>query len=283
VLGNALAARLGPGVRFDLESNIIASGYNAADLLPMVERGTLTMCYFSTSYLADRVPEYTLLDVPFLLTDRARAYAALDGPFGQLLADQLRAKTGFRVLGFWDNGFRHISNAVRPIRAPADCVGLRIRTQLSAMHGRVFKLLGFEPVPLDVKDLLTTIQSGRIEAQENPLTTIYNFGIHTYHRHITLTGHLFGAAMVLCHQASYAAWPTEVWQALTEAVAEATAVQRRLAMAADDEVLARLHPAHNEIVQLTDAERGLFIEAVATLVDEQRQVFGNQLFSYLHA
>jgi TRAP-type C4-dicarboxylate transport system substrate-binding protein len=151
------------------------------------------------------------------------------------------------------------------------------------MHRKVFKLLGFEPVPLDVKDLLIAVQSGRIEAQENPLTTIYNFGLHTYHRHITLTGHLFGAAVVLCHQASYAAWPAEIRQALTEAVAEATAVQRCLATAADDEVLGRLHPAQNEIVRLTDAERALFVEAVASLVDEQRQVFGNQLFGYLRA
>jgi TRAP-type C4-dicarboxylate transport system substrate-binding protein len=120
------------------------------------------------------------------------------------------------------------------------------------------------------------VQSGRIEAQENPLTTLYNFGLHIYHRHITLTGHLFGVAVVLCHQASYTAWPAEVQQALTEAVAEATSVQRRLAMEADDEVLARLHPAHNEVVRLTDAARALFVEAVTPLVDEQRQVFGNK-------
>lgn len=100
VFGNALVTRLGPAVWFDLNSDIVASGHNAADLLPMVESGSLTMCYFSTSYLADRVPEFTLLDMPFLLTDRVQAYAVLDGSFGQLLTDQLHARTGFRVLGF---------------------------------------------------------------------------------------------------------------------------------------------------------------------------------------
>ena len=281
VFGRALSSRVGDMVQFDFTGNVVAAGHKAADLLHMVEHGALTMCYFSTSYLAVRVPEYALLDLPFLINDRTHAYAALDGPLGQLLTDKLRASTGFRALGFWDNGFRHLSNAVRPIRTPADCEGLRIRTLLSDLHGRAFKLLGFEPVALDVKDLLTAVQTGTIDAQENPLTNIYNFGIHTRHRHITLTGHFFGAAVLLCHQASYADWPAEVRKAVTEAVSEATAAQRRLAAAEDDDVLAQLRPDQNNVVRLTEAERALFVEAVAPLVDEQRHTFGDRLFGYL--
>ncbi len=214
-----------------------------------------------------------------MITDRARAYAVLDGPLGVLLADKLHATTGFRVLGFWDNGFRHVSNAVRPIRTPADCQGLRLRTLMSAMHGRMFRLLGFEPVPLDVQDLLAAVQEGTIDAQENPLTTIYHFGIHAHHRYITLSGHCFGAAALLCHQASYVAWSVEVQQAVTAAAAQATAAQRRFAAAEDVAVLAKLSPAQNDVTRLTDAERTLFVEAVAPLVAEQRRAFG-KLFSY---
>ena len=281
VFGHTLATCLGAAVRFEFNGDIVASGHQAADLLTMVESGALTMCYFSASYLAARVPEFALLDVPFLINDRARAYAVLDGPLGMLLADKLHATTGFRMLGLWDNGFRHFSNAVRPIRTLADCQGLRLRTLFSAMHGRVFTILGFEPVALDVKNLLAAVPAGTIDAQENPLTTIYHFGIHTHHRHITLSGHFFGAVVLLCHQASYAAWPAEVQQAVTEAAAVATAAQRGCAAAEDAEVLANLSPAQNEIVRLTEAERALFVEAVAPLVTEQRQVFGEQLCGYL--
>jgi TRAP-type transport system periplasmic protein len=281
VLGNVLTRRLGQAIHFDLNSNIVASGHNAADLLPMVEHGTLTLCYFSMSYLVDRIPQVGLLDTPFLFTDRARAYAVLDGPFGQFLAERIRAKTGFQLLAFWDNGFRHISNAVRPIRTPADCAGLRLRTQPSPLHGKLFTLLGFTPVALDVKELLAGVQSGSIDAQENPLTTMFHFGIHTCHRYITLSSHLFGAAVVLCHRHSYESWPAEVRQALHAAVAEATAVQRRLASAADDEVLTRLHPSQNEIVSLTATEHALFVAAVAPLVNEQRQIFGEEIFRYM--
>jgi TRAP-type C4-dicarboxylate transport system substrate-binding protein len=281
VFGTALTARLGKAVRFDFDANLIASGHRAVELLTMVESGTLTMGYFSTSYLAARVPECALLDLPFMINDRARAYAVLDGPLGALLADKLHATTGFRVLGFWDNGFRHLSNAVRPIRTPADCRGLRLRTLLSATHDKVFRLLGFEPVALDVKELLAAVQAGTIDAQENPLTTIYNFGIHAHHRYITLTGHFFGAAVLLCHHASYAAWPVEMQHAVTAAAYEATVAQRRFAAAEDTDVLTKLSPAQNHIIGLTDAERALFIEAVAPLLTEQRQAFGEHLWGFL--
>ena len=154
VFGKALAARLGDALTFHLEGNIIASGHQAVDLLRLVESGDLTMCYFSASYLAERIPAFALLDLPFTLHDRATAYAVLDGPLGQHLAEQLAAHTGFRLLGWWDNGFRHLSNRVRPIRRPADCQGLRLRTLMSELHQEVFRRLGFEPLALDVKDLL---------------------------------------------------------------------------------------------------------------------------------
>ena len=280
-LGRGLAARLGPAVSFELDGNIIASGHQAADLLAMVESGAMTMCYFSASYLAARVPEFALLDLPFTINDRKRAYAILDGRFGRLLQEKLREATGFRLLNFWDNGFRHLTNTIHPIRMPLDCLGLRIRTLFSDLHRQVFASLGFKPVALDVKDLMAGVQSGAIEAQENPLTNTYNFGIHRYHRHITLSSHFFGAAVVLCHQASYMTWPHEVRQAVEAAVSEATAVQRQLAAAEDDNVLAKLRLTRNEIVHLMDSERAKFVEAVAPVREQQQQIFGNHLFSYL--
>ena len=81
----------------------MASGRQAADLLSMVESGALTLCYFSASYLAERVPAFALLDLPLLLNDRAQAYAVLDGPLGLYLADQLAEVSGFRLLGWWDS------------------------------------------------------------------------------------------------------------------------------------------------------------------------------------
>ncbi len=283
VFGKTLTSQLGDAVAFSLDGNVIASGYKAADLLSLVECGELTLCYFSASYLAARVPAFALLDLPFLLSHRGKAYEVLDGPLGQHLAEQLAQQTGFRLLGWWDNGFRHLSNRVRPIQHPEDCQGLRIRTLMSDLHQHVFRLLGFEPVALDVKDLLESVRAGTIDAQENPLTNIYNFGIHAYHRHITLSSHFFGAAVLLCHRASYDAWPPDIQYAVASAAAEATRLQRQFAAAEDDDIRSRLAPAQNDIVELTDPDRAEFTQLLAPLVSEQRAIFGDDLFRYLDA
>jgi len=279
--GDALAARCGTDVRFELDSDITRAGRKAADLLDMVEVGDLTLCYFSASYLAARVPEFALLDLPFTIRDRTHAYAVLDGKLGRLLSDRLAERTGYRLLGFWDNGFRHFSNARRPIRAPEDCRGLRIRTLFSDLHRQTFRQLGFEPVTLDVSELVPAVESGDIDAQENPLTNTYNFGIFRHHRYITLSGHFFGAAVLLCHRESFDGWPADLREAVCHSAREATEAQRNLAAKEDSNVLARLDPARNEVVTLTPEERSRFESVLAPLIGEQRQAFGETLFGMI--
>lgn len=193
LFGDALQSRLGDAIDFRMTGNVIAEGRKAADLLDLVASGELTMCYFAASYLSDLVPELALFDLPFVIADRKTAYAALDGPLGTLLQDKMLAASGYRILGFWDNGFRHLTNRVRPIRRPEDCRGLTIRTLFSDLHTRTFRQLGFEPRALDVKDLLAGVEAGTIDAQENPLTNNWNFGIHRHHSYFTLTGHFLGS------------------------------------------------------------------------------------------
>jgi C4-dicarboxylate-binding protein DctP len=280
-LGRALAARLGDGVRFDLDGDIVAAGRPAAALLGLVERGELTMCYFATSYLAHRVPELAVLDLPFLLDHREHAYALLDGALGAHLAERVEAATGYRVLGYWDNGFRHLTNRVRPLRAPADCRGLRIRSMPSELHQAVFARLGFAPAVLDVKDFLAAMRDGTVDAQDNSLTNVSIFEIYRHHRHLTLSGHFYGAAFLLCHAASYHGWPAETRQAVDAAAREATAAQRVLAATEDAEVLAKLQGDGVAIARLTEAEQAAFADAVAPVAAEWRARLGSGLLDYL--
>ena len=281
VLRDGLERRLGGAVSFEVVGNVIDAGRKASDLLGMVESGEMTLCYFSSSYLADRVPELGLLDLPFVLEDRARAYAALDGPLGALLAERLAEVSSYRLLGFWDNGIRHLSNRVRPLRAPSDCAGLLIRTLFSDLHEETFRRLGFETVRLDVKDLIEGVRAGTIDAQDNALTNIWNFRLHEQHRHVTLTGHFFGAAALLCHAPSHDGWPEDVRAAVSESLAEATAAQREFAAAEDVTALAGLRGAGVEIVDLSPGERQAFVDAVRPVVEAQRERFGGELFAHL--
>ena len=279
--GEALAEKLGNRIRFELVGDILALGRKSGDLPRMVESGELSLCYISTVRFTHAVPEFRLLELPFVVPDRDTACRALDAGLGDLLRNRMREATPFRLLGLWDNGFRHLSNKVRPIRAPVDCRGLRIRTQVSQLHAEAFRALGFEPIPADIREFVEEIATDRFQAQDNPLTNIYNFGVHTHHRYITLSGHFFGASALICNAGHYCNWPPEVQAAVDVAAAEATALQRRLAAAEDDAILAKLDPRHNGIIRLGDAERAAFVRAVEPVLAKYRGELGPRLFELL--
>ncbi|NQV57764.1 MAG: TRAP transporter substrate-binding protein [Rhodospirillales bacterium] len=282
VFGRELSERLGGEVSFNLDDNITLSrGAKAADLLDLTETGELTMCYFASSYLARRVPEVGVLDLPFLIDFRIKAYAALDGDLGRILKNKFAENTGFRVLGFWDNGFRHFTNGAHPIHSPADCRGLKLRSMNSELHQKSFRRLGFEPLFVDVADLVSAARSGEIDAQENPLTNNYRFGLHKFHPYITLSGHLFGTALLLCNKAAFDGWDGDVQNAVRQAADAATTAQRQFAAAEDEEMMALLRADGVEPLVLTDAERQEFKDAVQPVVDEARSQLGEELFGKL--
>ena len=193
-LRDGVARHAGDALRIKVTDSIVATGRKASDLLTMVDTGELDGCYFASSYLASRVPALGVFDQPFQAGTREHVFGGLDSTTGAALAEQVASATNYRVLGWWDNGIRHISNAVRPIRTPADCVGLRLRTLDNAQHQSAFRRLGFVPTFIDVADLPRAVADHTIDAQENPLTNMINFNLHVHHKHVSLTGHLLGIA-----------------------------------------------------------------------------------------
>jgi TRAP-type transport system periplasmic protein len=281
--GELLKQSLGERIRFELIGSILKLGRPSGDLVPMTERGELSFCYMSTVRFSKAAPELQVLELPFVVKDRPTVFKALDGNFGQEAAQKIDVGMGCKFLGFWDNGFRHLTNRVRPIRTPEDCRGLRIRTQLSALHGEVFRTLGLEPLAVDIKEFTEQIGGDRFDAQDNPLTNIYNFGVHEHHRYITLSSHFWGASAFVCNAEQYRGWPKDVQAAVNASAKEATAYQRQLAAAEDAEMLKKFDPAKNELIRLTDAERAGFMKAVQPVLDKYRKRFGDSLFAQLGA
>jgi len=276
VLAEAVAEETDGAVTIAFDESIVARGHKAADLLSMTESGELDGCYFSSSYLAKRVPELGLFDQHFVVPDRRRAYALLDGALGNRLRDEVAKATGFEVLGYWDNGLRHITSAV-PIKSVADCTGLKLRTLANEDHQRVFRALGFDPHAIDVRDLPEAVMTRRVDAQENPLTNTLNFGIHETHRHILLTRHLLGVALVLFNAKRLAELEPEHRAGLQRAVDRATQAQRRFAEDDDDICSAELRAQGVEITELDDATRTAFAQATRPEVDITRASFSPEL------
>ena len=276
VFADAVERETGGRARVIFDQNITLRGRKAADLLSMTEAGELDGCYFSSSYLAGRVPELGLFDLHFIVPDRRAAYAVLDGKLGDLLRRKVAEATGFEVLNYWDNGLRHIS-AQTPIRTPEDCQGIAIRTLANDDHQRVFRALGFEPMAIDVRDLPEACRTGKVGAQENPLTNIYNFRIHESHPAVTLTRHLLGVALCLFNADAVASWDEDMRAGIQRAVDEATAAQRGFAEAEDDLCMTALKGEGVELIELTEGERAHMAEAARPEVEKTIQRFDPEL------
>jgi TRAP-type transport system periplasmic protein len=279
--GEVLEREAGHLASFELVPDVLALGRESGELPGMVERGELALCYISTVRFAPSVPELRVFELPFVVRDRSRTQQALQGELGAKLKQRMSESTPFRALGFWDNGFRHITNRVRPIRTPADCKGLRIRTQISDLHAETMRALGFEAIPVDVKEYVEQIATDRFQAQENPLTNTFNFGVHHYDRYITLSGHLFGTSALVCSHAQFARWPAELRNAVECAGEEATLHQHTLAAREDDDILAKLDPRENDVIRLTRDEHQAFVDAVEPVLARHRGSLDPELFKYL--
>jgi TRAP-type C4-dicarboxylate transport system substrate-binding protein len=269
VLEASLKRSLGDAVAVEFQEDIAATGRKVAELLDLVESGELDLCYFSSSYVTARVPSLGVFDIPFQMTDRARTQRLLSGALGARLAADVAAAAGYRVLGFWDNGPRHISNRLRAIRRPQDCKGIRIRTLPSAGHHATYKALGMEPVTIDIRDFVEAIASGKVDAQENPLTNVRLFGLQRYHRHVTLTAHFQGIALLLCNARTLAGAAPPLRDALMTAAAEATKAQWEFAATDEAESRVALETDGVAIVDLDETAKAAFRAAVAPLVDRQ--------------
>lgn len=282
VIGDTLTAQFGKDVAVHYVWNVMDFGYNAADLFWMVEDGVLSLTYQSTSYIANRVPELDFVDLLFLFDNLDQARAAIDGEFGAWLAHSIEEKIpGYRILGFFENGYRHISNQVRPVRTLADLKGLKIRLMPGEIHRRSFELAGATPCPLDLKPGLEAITSGAVDGQENPLANTVDYHAHKIHRYHTLTAHCYHSRGIYMNRAQFDRWPAELQQGMSAAARKAVLAQRDLAVA--EELLARkaIEAEGGEVVELTPEARAAFKQAVKPLHDAARQRFGDAVFAMI--
>jgi TRAP-type C4-dicarboxylate transport system substrate-binding protein len=274
IIGERLQAQFGDAVDVKYIWNVMDFGYKGGDLLWMVEHGILTLAYQSTSYLADRVPELDLADLPFLFEGVDQARAAMDGELGAYLTRKIEERIpAYRVVGYFENGYRHISNRLHPVRTPEDIKGMRVRLMPGRMHEQSFAQLGAIPCPLDLKPGLEAIVSGAVDAQENPMANTVDYGAHKAHRYHTLTGHCYLSRGIYVNRSQYDSWPAELQNALRAAAREAVDAQRKLAVAEEDAARRVIEEAGGEVIELSSAQRAAFAAKVRTLHDLARSRF----------
>jgi TRAP-type transport system periplasmic protein len=283
LIGDRLTARFGDQVDVRYVWNIMDFGYKAEEILWLVESGVLALGYQSSSYLTDRVPELGFVDLPFLFADNAQARAAMDGELGRFLAAKIEERCDFRILGWFENGFRQISNRLRAVRAPADFKGMSIRVLPSEVQRRTFELIGATPMKMDLTEAIERIKAGTIDAQENPFANTVTYHVHKFHRFHTVSNHFYISRPIFLNRAAFDAWPADLQQAMRDAVNEAVAFQRKLAVEEDVASRRAIEAEGCEIVEVGQDQHQAFAKAVEPLLADARKTFGREMFDLLPA
>ena len=272
-IGERLAAQFGDAVDIKYVWNIMDFGYRAEDILWLVEHGLLTLGYQSSSYLTDRVPELGIADLPFLFQNNEEARGAIDGKFGEMLIRKIEERVDYRILGFFENGFRQVSNRLRPALSPNDLKGMRIRVLPSKIQARTFELLGAVPLMWDLTEAIEAIKAGTIDAQENPFANTVTYGVHKFHRFHTVTNHFYISRPIFVHRPTFDAYPKDLQEAFRKAAKDAIAHQRGLAIEEDQQARRAINEAGCEVVSLSAAEHDAFVAAVKPIYGEARREY----------
>lgn len=200
------------------------------------------------------VPEFEVLDLPYLFADLAQVRRVTQGDVGRGLLERL-ARQQMRGLGFLDNGFKQMS-ARRALRTPADYRGLRVRVQASRVLGEQMRALGAQPVVLPFGETQRALASGVVDAAENPPSNFLTQGLAALQPHLTLTQHGYLGYAVVTHPRFWDSLSRADRALVDEALAEALAHGNRLAEALDRQALASLRRTPGlQVHALEPAER----------------------------
>ncbi|QBX33967.1 TRAP transporter substrate-binding protein [Paracoccus liaowanqingii] len=233
------------------------------EMLTSASAGIIQVTANSQGAMSQIVPEIGLLGLPFLFPDLPTAWEVMDGEVGQTL-DAAAQNAGLKILGFWDNGIRHVSHMTKTVEDPADLAGMNIRTPPDQMTIDIFSALGASPAPLAFSELPTALQSGVFDGQENPLTNIYSSQIHDITKFITLTGHKYESTPVVAGLGWWMSLDEATQTCALEATRLAGETQRQLSLEAEQSLRATMEA---EGVTIVEADRDAYIAATASVYD----------------
>ena len=197
---------------------------NQRDLVEGTQFGTIDFTMTSTAVLGNFLPQAAVFDLPFIFRDVQHAYKALD-TVGMEIAEKLQ---GMKLLAYYENGVRHMTNSKRPIRKPEDMKGLKIRVMEQPIYIEMIKALGGNPTPMAFGELFTALQQGVVDGQENPAAHIYTARFFEVQKYISLTAHTYSAEPMLVSLAAWNKLPKDLQEKIQSAANESRDWQRDL-------------------------------------------------------
>ena len=240
-----------------------------------LQQGTLDVALPDTAVLTMMVSGFGLINFPFLFNSEAEVDSLMDSHYAEKLNENLD-KIGLIGLGYWGNGFRHISNDVREIKQIADLRGLRIRVIQNPLYFDMFQAMGANPVPLPFPDVYTAMEQKTINGQENTLIQFEATKFYKVQKYLTLTRHSYSMAAML--------FSKKTWESLTpdeRTMIKATALEvrdydRTLMRSNDEAILLRLKKDGMQISELSGIERSELRKMTRPVMEKYKVKFGNE-------
>jgi tripartite ATP-independent transporter DctP family solute receptor len=171
-------------------------------LLERMKMGIVDGGIITSGPIINFVPSFGVIDLPFQFRDPKHAYKVLDGSIGQKLMADLESQ-GWKGLAFGERGFRNLTNSKRPVRTPADIKGLKIRVMQNPVYVDSFKALGANAVPMAWTEVLTALQQGTVDGQENPLNVIMAFKLYETQKYLSITRHAYAPAPIIMSMSTW--------------------------------------------------------------------------------
>lgn len=246
-----------------------------------LQGGTLDITVLNSGILAAQAADFAMLDFPFLFNNAEEAHAVIDGPVGQKLAAQLDSK-GLVGLGYWDLGFRHLTNSKHPVAKLEDMQGLKVRVIQSPIYLETFSALGANPVPMAFPEVYTGLEQHTIDGQENPFTVIEGNKFYEVQKYLSVTGHIFNPQSLIISQKTWNRLNDDEKALIRAAASEAQKFQREVTAASMDKAKATLAGAM-AVNEITPAEKDRFRERVQPVIDKFAKSLDGELVKMMYA
>ncbi|MGD9136143.1 MAG: DctP family TRAP transporter solute-binding subunit [Desulfobacterales bacterium] len=239
-------------------------GKGERELLEGLQLGTIDMAVTATGPMSNFSEDMGVVDLPFLFTSNEHVDKVLDGPIGRSLLDGVE-KAGIKGLAFFENGFRNFTNSKRSLLTPKDFAGLKFRTMENPVHLASVRQLGAQAVPMSWGEVYTSLQTGVIDGQENPVAIVSAFKLSEVQKYLSLTGHFYSPAPLSMSLKKFKALDAQHQEALLDAALKAAAYERKLIRDNEAKQLASLK---EQGMVVSEVNKSVFVEAMAPVYDQ---------------
>ncbi len=231
-----------------------------------LQGGVQQMSAPATTSLAGIVKEFGLVDFPFAVANYAQADALLDGPLGQALIAKLPEK-GLVALGYWDLGFRNVTNSKRAITKPEDFDGLKLRVIPNPVFLDTFKAFKANPVPMPFAELYGALEAKAVDGQENPFAVILSNKFFEVQKFVSATNHVYAANIVLVSKKFWDQLTPSEQKMMNEAANESRGYQRQVSRAAAQKAVGELQAKGMQYNELSAAEQARMQKIAKPVID----------------